>query len=249
MPTDPLFYAIAIPAVILLGLAKGGFVGVSAIAMPMLALVISPVRAAAIVLPILLVQDLVSVWSFRRTWDRKVVGVMLVGAPVGILLGYLLAARVSANAVMGVLGGISILFGLQRIWAERGGDVVAPANAPAWVGSLCGAGSAFTSQVAHAGSPPFQIYVLPRRLPRDELVGTTAIFFALVNWMKVPAYAALGQFTRPNLLTSASLLPVAIASTIAGVFLVRKVDPKKFYLATYVLMIVVGAKLVWDALI
>jgi uncharacterized membrane protein YfcA len=249
MPTDPLFYALAIPAVILLGLGKGGFVGISGASMPMMALAISPVRAAAIVLPILLVQDVVSVWSFRRSWDRKVVAVMLLGAPAGVLAGYLLAARVSANAVMGALGVISVVFGVQRIWVERGGAMPAPANAPAWVGCLCGAASAFTSQIAHSGAPPFQIYVMPRQLSRDVLVGTTAIFFFLVNWMKVPAYVALGQFTRPNLLVTAALLPVAIGSTIAGVHLVRRVDPRKFYTLTYGLMILVGAKLIWDALI
>jgi uncharacterized membrane protein YfcA len=89
--------------------------------------------------------------------------------------------------------------------------------------------------------------VLPRGLPRDTLVGTTAIFFAAVNWIKVPAYLALGQFTRANLLTAAVLLPVAVASTLAGVWLVRRISPERFYTAIYWLMIGVGAALVWEA--
>lgn len=109
--------------------------------------------------------------------------------------------------------------------------------------------SGFTSQVAHAGQPPFQLYVLPRRLPRDVLVGTTAIFFAGVNWIKVPAYWALGQFSGRNLTAAALLLPVAIASTLAGVWLVRRVSPERFYTAIYALMVLVGARLLWDALV
>ncbi|MBY0519443.1 MAG: sulfite exporter TauE/SafE family protein [Sphingomonas sp.] len=246
MITDPWFYALAVPAVVLLGLAKGGFAGMGALSLPLIALVISPVQAAAILLPILIVQDVVSVWAFRKSWDGYVLGWTLPGAAIGIGLGYLFAARVSADAVLGMVGGISILFGLYRLWVERRG-VPRASTAPGWMGGLAGIASGFTSQVAHAGQPPFQLWVLPRNLPRDVLVGTTAIFFAAVNWIKVPAYWALGQFTPANLATAAALMPVAIGATLAGVWLVRRVPPERFYTAIYVLMIAVGVKLVWDA--
>ena len=104
-----------------------------------------------------------------------------------------------------------------------------------------------TAKIAHAGQPPFQIWVLPKRLPRDVLVGTTAIYFAIVNWVKVPAYLALGQFTPHNLTISLILAPVAILSTIAGVRLVRRVSAERYEVIIYWLMIIVGAKLIWDA--
>ncbi|MEG3176799.1 sulfite exporter TauE/SafE family protein [Sphingomonas sp. RB3P16] len=243
-----LFYALAVPAVVLLGLSKGGFAGLGALSLPMLALAISPVRAAAILLPILIVQDIVGVWAFRRDWDAAVLGWMLPGAGAGILIGYLFAAQVSTAAVLALVGAISLLFGLYRLSSERRGTLAVAAQAPGWVGSLLGIASGFTSQIAHAGQPPFQVYVLPRRLPRDVLVGTTAIFFAAVNWAKVPAYWALGQFDRDTLGVAAVLLPVAIASTFAGVWLVRRVSPERFYTAIYALMVLVGVKLIWDAL-
>lgn len=243
-----LFYALAVPAVVLLGLSKGGFAGLGALSLPMLALAISPVRAAAILLPILIVQDVVGVWAFRRDWDAAILAWMLPGAGIGILLGYLFAAQVSSAAVLALVGTISVLFGLYRFWSERRGTVAVAAQAPGWVGSLLGIASGFTSQIAHAGQPPFQVYVLPRRLPRDVLVGTTAIFFAAVNWAKVPAYWALGQFDRDTLGVAALLLPVAIASTFAGFWLVRRVSPERFYTAIYALMVLVGVKLIWDAL-
>lgn len=242
-----LFFALAVPAVILLGLSKGGFVGLGALSLPLLALAISPVRAAAILLPILIVQDVVGVWAFRKSWDGHVLAWMLPGSMIGIALAYVFAARVSEAAVLGVVGTISILFGAYRLWIDRRGAISAPAKSPGWVGTLAGVASGFTSQIAHAGQPPFQIWVLPKRLPRDVLVGTTAIFFAATNWLKVPAYWALGQFSRENMLAAATLLPVAIASTFAGVWLVRRVSPARFYTAIYALMILVGVKLVWDA--
>jgi len=168
---------------------------------------------------------------------------------VGVALGYLFSAQVSANAVLGVLGAISILFGLQRLWIERGHAITLPSNSPRWLGALFGVASGFTSHIAHAGSPPFQMWVLPRRLPRDTLIGTTAIAFAVMNWLKVPAYAALGQFTPANLLATAVLIPLALISTMLGVKLVRRVDPERFYVLIYLLMILLGFKLLADALL
>ncbi|WP_420139704.1 sulfite exporter TauE/SafE family protein [Sphingomonas sp.] len=245
---DPWFLAAAGLAVLLLGLSKGGFVGIGALGTPLLALVISPVEAAAIMLPILIAQDVVGVWAFRRTWDRSILVIMLPGAALGVALAYLFASRVPEAAMQIALGGISILFAIRSLWMQRGGRVPAPANPPRWFGFAMGLASGITSQIAHAGQPPFQIYVLPRRLPRDLLVGTTAIFFAALNWIKVPAYLALGQFTRAHLLASLILMPIAIPSTLAGVWLVRRVNAERFYALIYWLMLLIGVKLVYDGI-
>ncbi|MET1112846.1 MAG: sulfite exporter TauE/SafE family protein [Allosphingosinicella sp.] len=249
MPDDPAFYLFAIPAVILIGLAKGGFTGLGALGTPLMALGMDdPVRAAAILLPILIAQDVVSVAAFRRSWDGAVLAAMLPGAALGIGLGWLLAARISTGAVMAVLGAISILFGAYRLAVERGGGIAASSSSPAWVGSLFGVAAGFTSQIAHAGGPPFQMWVMPKRLERDVFVGTSALFFAIVNWIKVPAYVALGQFTTANALATAALLPLAVLASLAGVKLVRRVSMERFYVIVYVLMIVAGGKLLLDGL-
>ena len=246
MITDPLFYAAAVPAVILLGLSKGGFSGVAMLSLPLMALFISPVQAAAITLPILVVQDVVSVWAFRHSWDRRNVAILLPGALVGVLVGYLLAAWVSEAAVKLAVGTIGVAFALRRLVVERRQAVVAPTTADVPRGLFWGSLMGFTSMIAHAGGPPFQIYTLPQRLPRNVFVGTGAILFAIVNWAKVPPYIALGQFTRDNLATSVALFPLAIASTWAGVWLVRRVPAERFYTLIYLLLIGVGLKLAYD---
>jgi len=244
--TDPLFYAAAIPAVTLLGLAKGGFSGLGMLSLPLMALVVSPVQAAAIMLPTLIVQDVVSVWAYRHTWDRRNVAILVIGSTFGILTGYLLAAQVSDAAIKLAVGLISVVFAIRRLVLERGGrePKATPADLPR--GIFWGWVTGFTSMIAHAGGPPFQIYVMPQRLPRDVFVGTGAIVFALVNWIKVPPYLALGQFTVENMATAAALFPVAIASTWAGVLLVRRVSGQNFYTAVYILLVLVGLKLVYD---
>ena len=246
MITDPLFYVAAAPAVVLLGLSKGGFSGIGLLALPLMALVASPLQSAAIMLPILMVQDVVTVWAYRRDWDWRNLAILLPSAAVGIGLGYALAAWVSDAVVALAIGLISIAFALRRLVLERKGvppEAERPGVAAGWFwGAVCG----FTSMIAHAGGPPFQIYIMPQRLPRDIFVGTGAILFAAVNWIKVPPYLALGLFTRANLLTSAVLFPLAIAATWAGVLLVRRVSGERFYTLIYCLLILVGLKLVWD---
>lgn len=248
MPTDPTFYLFAVPAVLLIGLAKGGFSGLGALAMPLIALGMDPIQGAAILLPILIVQDVVSVAAFRKSWDWYVLAVMLPGAAAGVVLGWWFAATVPSRAVLVAVGAISLVFGLYRLWAERAGRIAASSQSPGWVGALFGVATGFTSQIAHAGGPPFQMWVMPRKLPRDAFIGTTAIFFAALNWIKVPAYVALGQFTRANALATAALLPFAILGALAGVWLIRKVSPERFYTLVYVLMVAAGAKLLWDGL-
>ena len=248
MPQDVSFYLLAIPAVILVGLAKGGFSGMGALGMPLLALAIDPVRAAAILLPILIAQDVVGVAAFRKSWDGRILAIMLPGAALGVVLGWWFAASVSSRAVMVAVGAIAMLFGLYRLWVERGGRIAAPSDSPAFVGTLFGIVTGFTSQVAHAGGPPFQMWVMPRRLGRDVLIGTTAIFFAVLNWIKVPAYVALGQFTADNAMTTLVLLPFALLGSFAGVRLVRRIAMERFYTIVYALMVVAGGKLLWDGL-
>ena len=245
MIADPLFYLAATPAVLLIGLSKGGFAGLGLLSLPLLALVVSPVQGAAIMLPILIAQDVVTVWAYRRAWDSRNLAILLPGAALGIGLGYLLASRVSDAAVALAVGVISIAFAMRRLVAERRG-APAPMRPGVVSGLFWGVVCGFTSMIAHAGGPPFQVYVLPQRLARDIFVGTGAVLFAAINWIKLPPYVALGQFTRENLLTSAALFPLAVLATWLGVLLVRRISGERFYTAIYILLILVGLKLVWQ---
>ena len=239
------FYQVAIPAVTLLGISKGGFTGVGMAAMPIMALAVSPIEAASIMLPILVVQDAVGVFAYRRSWDAGNLIALLPGAILGVLVGYLTASLVSEAAIKLVLGVVSIAFGGQRLIVDRGGRAPRVTHGRI-VGFVCGAASGFTSMIAHAGGPPFQIFVMPQRLPHELFVGTTVVFFAIVNAIKIPPYLMLGHMTAGNLLISATLVPLAIASTWLGIWFVRRASTQGFYTLIYVLMLVVGVKLVWD---
>jgi uncharacterized membrane protein YfcA len=238
------FFAAAVPAVILLGLSKGGFSGLSSLSMPLLSLVISPVRAAAILLPILIVQDWVSVWAFRRDWEKRNLLILIPASAIGVFFGWLLAAHVSEALVRLAVGLISIgfvLYVVARSWRGEP-EATQPTIAP---GIFWGALAGFTSFVSHAGAPPFQVYVMPQRLSPRIFAGTGTMVFAAINLMKAPGYFALGQFSRENLSTALTLFPLAILSTFAGVWLVRRVAADRFYTLVYALTFLIGARLVW----
>ncbi|MGO4705004.1 sulfite exporter TauE/SafE family protein [Microvirga sp. 2MCAF38] len=249
MITDPVFYAAAVPAVVLMGMAKGGFSGLGLLSLPLMALVVSPVQSAAIMLPILMVQDVVTVWAYRKTWDLRNILILLPSGIVGIVTAYLLAAKVSDEAVTLAVGVISVAFAIRRLVLERRTRAPEATKADVPRGLFWGLITGFTSMIAHAGGPPFQIYVMPQRLPRDVFVGTGAVYFAINNWLKVPPYLALGQFTPENMATAAALFPVAIFSTWAGVKLVRRVTGEHFYTIVYILLVLVGTKLIVDGIV
>jgi uncharacterized protein len=248
MITDPLFYAVAIPAVILVGLSKGGFRGIGMLSLPLMALVISPVRAAAIMLPILIVQDSVALWAYRHSWDRRNLQILFPSAAVGVFLGYLLAEYVSDAGVGLAIGVLSVAFAARQLMTEQAKAIAKQKPGGVTAGWFWGVVTGFTSMIGNAGSPTFQIYVMPQRLPRDIFVGTGCVLFASLNWIKVPPFIALGQFTSENLFSAIALFPVAIVSTWAGVLLVRRVSGERFYTLSYVLLIPVGLKLMWDGI-
>lgn len=248
LPADPAFYIIAIIAITLVGLAKGGFSGMGAASMPLLVLVMDPIKAAAMLLPILMMQDVVGVWSFRKTFDRNILAWMVPGAAIGIFLGWYLASAVDVDWVKGAVGAIALLFGVERLAVYYGRPLRMGGPMPEWVGSIWGAIAGFTSHIAHAGGPPFQAWTIGRGMSPTVYAGTAAIFFTIINWMKVPAYWQLGQFDRETMTLALLFAPVAIASTVVGVILVRRVSPVRFQLIVSLLMIVVGAELLRQAI-
>jgi uncharacterized membrane protein YfcA len=244
--TDPYFYAAAIPAVVLVGLSKGGLGGAMALmGVPLLALVISPVQAAAILLPILIVMDIVSLWSWRGVRDNTTLKIMLPGAMLGIAIGWMTAAIVTAGAVRLIVGSVALAFFLRWLYQKLRSDERVAQHNPI-KGTFWGTVTGFTSFVAHAGGPPYQVYALPLRQQPNLYVGTSVVFFAIVNAVKLIPYFALGQFDATNLAASAVLMPIAPVATLAGAWLVRRIKPEHFYPFMYTMVMIVGLKLIWD---
>lgn len=254
MITDPLFYMIAIPAILVTGISKGGLAGgIGLIAVPALALVIPPVQAAGIMLPILIAMDMMGVWAYRRKFDRQNLIYLLPGSVLGIAIGTALAGTIHDDQVRLLVGTISLVFVLRH-WSagwNHPWQTAAPRQPlrPSPVrGTIWGAVGGFTSFLAHAGSPPYQIYMLPQKPDKTLYVGTSVIFFTSLNLVKLPAYAFLGQLAPGNLETSALLLPVALIGMYAGIRLHDIIPEVPFFRVAYALIFVVSLKLIYDGL-
>jgi len=243
--TDPFFYAVAIPAVLLLGVSKSGFgAGFGSLAVPMMALAVTVPQAAAILMPVLLVMDLLGMAAFRKNVDRQLLRFLLPFGLIGIVIGALLFKALDAKVVAGIVGGFTLLFLAQRLLFPPRADSPPP---PKWVGAILTATSGFTSFIAHAGGPPINAYVIPLRLSPVLFTGTMAFFFFFINISKWIPYAWLGLLDVRNMLTSLALLPFAPIGVWVGVRIAHRIKPLLFYRLVYTGMFLTGIKLVWDA--
>jgi uncharacterized membrane protein YfcA len=156
MIDNPIFWVTAVIAVLVTGISKGGFGGLALFAVPLMALTTSPIQAAGIMLPILIVMDWVSLWAYRKTWSKRLLWLTLPGALVGIAVGGLLAGHVNDDIARIVVGMIAILF---PVYAVAGAvSKRRPKKSMLWnkpLGAIAGLTAGFTSFIAHAGGPPF----------------------------------------------------------------------------------------------
>ena len=245
MITDPAFYWLAVPAVILFGLSKSGLgAALSIPSVPLMAVHVPPLEAAAIMLPIIIVMDAVAVWAYRRDFDTRTLRIVLPAAVGGVGIGWLTAAVVTDAHVRLIIGVIAVSFALHYWFG--GGSGAEPRPHDRIKGGFWGTVAGFTSFVSHSGGVPLQMYTLPLKFDPRVLVGTSVMFFAIVNLVKLVPYTALGSFGTETLMTSLVLAPLAPLSIWAGVWLVRRIPAGPFYQITYAGVLVVGIKMLWD---
>lgn len=244
-PFDPLFYAVAIFAVVVTGISKSGLGGgLGQLSVPLMASFISPAAAAAIMMPILIFIDLMNIWSYRRDWHRQNLIVLFPGAVAGVIIGAMTAHYVDENALRVILGIIVIVFAFS--YFSQKSTIDGGTKKGRILGLICGGLSGFTSFIAHAGGGPMKFYLIPQRLEPRIFVGTHVVFFFLVNQIKFAAYYWLGQFTVENVSTSIALAPFVPLGVILGWNLVKVVSQDLFYKTIYIILFISGTKLIWD---
>ena len=246
------FYIVATIAILITGISKGGFgAGGAGIAVPLMSIFVPPPEAAGIVLPILCAMDLVGVHAYRGLWSRKHLAVLVPCALVGITLGALAFGLLPVNAVRLLLGIVAITFALNRWFhvTERIARALAAERGPPGrvAGAFWGSLSGFTSTLAHAGGPPFAVYILAQRIDKTLIVGTSVVFFLILNYVKLVPYFFLGQLNADNLKVALLFAPLAPIGIWLGVFLHRRMSEAVFYQVSYTLLFATGLKLIWDA--
>lgn len=232
-------------AALLVGLAKGGMPAIGMVAVPLLSLSMSPVQAAVLLLPIYVISDMVGVWLYRRAYSAVNLRILIPAGVTGVVVGWLTAAMVSDRAITLLIGLMGIGFCLN-MWLRKNGN--APPQ-PAHVGKgwFWGVVSGFTSFISHAGAPPFQVYMLPQKLPKAEFAGTSTILFAVINAAKIVPYQNLRPYSTEMLWSAATVVPFALIGTVAGAYATRRIADVWFYRLVQAGLFAVSVKLVADA--
>ncbi len=242
---DPWFYGVAIPAVVILGISKSGFgSGLGSIAVPLLAMVVSVPAAAAILMPVLLVLDLLSIHAFRKDFDKDLLKWMIPWSIFGVFIGYVSFKTLDSRWVSGIVGVCTLLFLAQRVFFPKAKLFSSPSKR---TGILLTITSGFTSFLAHAGGPPINAYMLPLNLAPMRFAATLAVLFTFVNLSKWLPYSLLGLLDTQNMMASLTLLPFAPIGVWLGVRWAKKMKPDLFFKLVHLGMFLTGCKLIWDA--
>lgn len=233
-------------AALLVGLSKGGLPAVGMLAVPVLSLVMSPVKAAVLLLPIFVISDVIGIWLYRRDYSAANLRILVPAGVFGVLVGWLTASLVSDLAITFMIGVVGVAFCLN-VWLRKQDHAPAqPAHtAKGWFwGSLAG----FTSFISHAGAPPFQVYMLPQKLPKTEFAGTATIVFAVINAAKILPYQNLRPYSSETLWSAAALIPFALVGAACGAYLTRRMADVWFYRIVQISLFAVSLKLIFNAL-
>lgn len=242
MIADPWFWAIALPAVALTGISKGGTGGGASVSTPLIAIVIPPATAAAVMLPVLCVMDLAGVRGYFGRWDRRAMHLLVPAGLAGCVLGGLTFRFMSEHWIRIMVGSVALGFLAWTVFPKK--RFMGKPGEPA--GWFWGTFSGFTSFITHAGGPPLMVWLIPQKLEKEAFVATSLLFFAALNYAKILPYIWLGLFDRAILWTAAALVPVGIAGIYAGRWLQRRIDTRWFYRIIYVLLFVTGIRLLFD---
>lgn len=240
-----LFFAVAGAAAFFVGASKGGLPMVGVLGVPLLALVMSPVAAAALLLPVYIVSDMVGLWAYRKEYSPRNLAILIPAMVFGVGLGWA-TARITEEWMVTLLVGVIGLYYCITVVFRNTRAPPRPADIPR--GVFWGMIAGFTSFVSHTGGPPYQAYVLPQKLPKMMFAGTSTIVFAVINLVKLVPYWALGQFNPGNLEVAAMLSPVAVAGALIGYKLTTVIPETLFYRIVEAALFLISLKLIYEAL-
>ncbi len=247
LPTyPPHFWFFAIIAVLIVGISKAGFGGgIGVIATPLMALTIPVVDAAALLLPLLIIIDLMAVRHYYRSYDKTSIRILLPSALVGILIGTLLFGlfRDRDELLKVGIGLLSLAFLAYQAGQNLLKGALEKHRPSKPVGIFLGGLAGFTSTLAHAGGPPVAIYLIPQGLARGLFVGTSVVFFTAVNLIKLVPYAALNLLHVGNITTILILAPLCYLGVRLGLYLNRRFTDIWFTRVIYGLLFLTSIEL------
>ena len=245
----PLQWSMAAVAAVCIGLSKSGFPGMAMISIALMAELMPARESTGVILPLLICGDLLAVSTYRRHVRWPYVWRTLPPTVLGIYLGFRLMELHFSNAFFQILIG-SVILALVLIQIVRNRKPSLDKEIPAGgvtamgVGVTCGV----TSMAANAAGPIMSIYLIAMRLPQFEFVGTAAVFFLVVNLIKLPFSSALGLINSGSLSLNLFLIPAVAAGVFSGRMLLARIPRRAFEWLVLILAGVAAIKLIADGI-
>jgi uncharacterized membrane protein YfcA len=212
----------------LIGLSKGGLGGMmGALITALMALVMPAEVAIGMLLPMLIVGDVFAVTAHWRRWDSRIVRLLIPGAALGTLVATLFITSISTDTLRLVLGVLILIFVIYRL-LERRILRSLKYSSRGWHGLIAGTVAGLTSTLAHVGGPPITIYLLMQNLRPRTLVATSALFFSILNLIKLPGYL-YADLIMPSMLRQLLwTIPLIVLGIWVGRVSVDRVDKRIF---------------------
>jgi uncharacterized protein len=228
MHFEPWQWVLLVLGAMAAGFSKTGIPGTSIFFVAIFANIMPARQATGLVLPLLIFADLFAFVVYRKNLERGRVGRLLPWAVGGVVLGWAVLGRVNDVQTARIVGAvIAAMLGLH-LWRKWRTPEDALAHAPAWFGPFAGVMAGFATMVANAAGPVMTLYLLAMRLTKLEFLGTSAAFFLIINWIKVPFGLQLGLLNGPSLTLNLWLLPAVAAGALAGPWVVQRVNQQVF---------------------
>lgn len=233
----------------MVGTAKTGVPGLGILPVPLMALSSSTRQSTGILLGILILADIFAIIYHRRHARWGHVLRVLPAAFAGIVTGYFGLKHVDDHQLKPIIGAIVLVMLSVNYWRTRVRGEDAPVPAQWWFAVGLGFMAGVTTMMANAAGPIMVIYLLAMRLPKVEFVGTSAWFFFVVNWLKVPFSAKLDLMTAESIKLNLMMLPFIAVGAVIGIFFLKKIPQKAFTAIVQILAAAAAVKLILDVLI
>lgn len=214
---------------VLVGLSKGGLGGPVPVALtvPLLTLTIAPQEAVGLVLPLLMFADVFALYFYWGDWSKKYIILMLIPGLIGVAFGTFVLKDIDALTLKRIIGAFTLVALAFKIISDRLKTIeYKPAN---WHGWIAGWASGFGSALANVGAPPFTAYLLlqPQMTP-TTFVGTTTLFFAIINLTKLPGFIAIGILDVNKLLSIAWVFIIIPFAIYGARWVIKRINPVAF---------------------
>ena len=229
----------------MVGTTKTGMPGLGILIVPLMALVLPTRQSTGILLGILILADLFAITYHRRNARWGHVLRLLPAAFAGIVAGYFGLKFVNDRQLKPIIGGIVLVMLAVNYWRNRAKGEDVPISTQWWFAVSLGFMAGVTTMMANAAGPVMIIYLLAMRLPKVEFVGTSAWFFFVVNWLKVPFSANLNLMTAESVKLNLMMLPFIAIGAFAGIFLLKRIPQKAFNVIVQILAAAAAIKLLF----